>query len=54
MLTIKDLLGLSGSLALVAAAVEGARATGDSVPLVLVVVGTAIALTFLGRGERLS
>ena len=54
MLTIKDVLGLSGHLALVAAAVEGARTAGDSVPLVLLVVGTAIALSILGRGERLS
>ncbi len=53
MLTIKEVLGLSGSLALVGAAVEGARAAGDSVPLVLLVVGTAIALALLGRGERL-
>lgn len=53
MLTIKDVLGLSGSLALVAAAVEGARTAGDSVPLVLVVVCTAVALALLGRGERL-
>jgi len=53
-LTIKDLVGFSGGLALVTAAVEGARAAGDSVPLVLLVVGTAIALAILKRGERLS
>ncbi len=54
MLTFKDLISFSGGVALVTAAVEGARAAGDSVPLVLVVVGTVIALTLLKRGERLS
>ncbi len=54
MLTIKDVLGFSGWLGLATAAVEGARAAGDSVPLVLVVVGTAIALAILKRGEHLS
>ncbi len=53
MLTIKSLLGLTGGAALVAACVEAARKAGDSVPAVLLVVGTAVALMLTRRAGEL-
>lgn len=50
--TIKSLLGLTGGAALVAACVEAARKAGDSVPGVLLVVGTVVALMLTRRASE--